>query len=426
MSVDTSESPTWAPSDYSLLRAYVDEGSEGAFTELVGRYLGMVHASALRQTGRPDLAEEVSQAVFILLARKASSFDPKVFLGGWLFRSVRFAANDLLKAERRRQFRETAAYHMKDQEEKAVEAGAAGPGGDVLWTQVAPELDGCLSELGEKDRVAILLRFFEDKSFPEVGQALRLSEEAARKRVNRALDKLQGLLQRRGLTATALGLGSLLSAKAAGSVSASAMPAGLGSKVAGVAIAANSGAITATSATSAATLAKAVASHWGWMQAKVWILGVATVAVVGVVAGVVVNRVPAVSPERGPWVVGAREDYRVAGFPDARKVHTMIAELQAAVARGDARAVATHVRFPLRVNTAGGVVTVADPAALAAGFDQLFPAEVRAVLAKCPRAALFSSHEGVMIGSGDLWVTPAAADDPEPRLAVINIKPSGR
>lgn len=412
-----------APADYSLLRAYVDEASEAAFTALVSRYVGMVHASALRQTGRQDLAEEVVQAVFILLARKADTFDSKILLGGWLFRSVRFAANDLLKAERRRQFRETVAYSMKDQTEKTAVNGGFGKPEEELWTQVAPELDGCLAELGEKDRAAILLRFFEDKSFPEVGAALRLSEEAARKRVTRALDKLQGLLQRRGLSASALGLGSLLSAQAAGSVSGSAVPAGLGAKIAGTALAAHAG---TAAPTTAAALAQAVASRWAWVQAKLWIWGTGTATAVGVAATVLLTQLPKESVA-GFWRSAATtEDYRIAGFPDARHVHVVIAELQSALARGDARAVAERVRFPLRLNSPAGPTLIPDAATLIADFQRIFPAEVRVALAKCPRSALYSAPEGVMIGSGELWLAPATAENPEPRISAINLKSTGR
>lgn len=406
-------------SDYSLLRAYVDGGSEAAFTELVGRYVGMVHASALRQTGRSDLAEDVVQAVFILLARKATTFDPQVLLGGWLFRSVRFAANDLLKAERRRQFRETVAYTMKEQADKVTELAGPGKTDSDLWTQVAPEIDGCLGQLGETDRMAILLRFFEDKSFPEVGAALRLSEEAARKRVNRALEKLQSLLQRRGLTASALGLGTLLSAQAAGSVSTAAAPVGLGTKVASVALAAKAGTAAPAAVTS---LAQSVATKWAWVQAKAWIWGVGTVAAVGTAAGVLLTQLPSQSDSTSSGASRSADDYRVAGFPDARQVHAVIAELQAAVARGDAKAVSEHVRFPLRLNSATGITQIPDAATFAAEFNQIFPPEVRSALAKCPRSALFSSAEGVMIGSGDLWLAPAAPGSTEPRLAAINLK----
>lgn len=410
-------------SDYSLLRAYVDRGDEAAFSELVSRYVGMVHASALRQTSRSDLAEDIVQAVFILLARKAATFDPQILLGGWLFRSVRFAANDLLKAERRRQFRETVAYTMKEQADKVTEMAGPGKTDDDLWKQVAPEIDGCLGQLGETDRMAILLRFFEEKSFPEVGAALRLSEEAARKRVNRALEKLQSLLQRRGLTASALGLSTLLSTQAASSVSAAALPAGLGSKVAVVALAAQAG--TAAPA-SAITLAQSVATKWAWVQAKAWLWGAGTVAAVGTVAGVLLTQLPSNSDGAAGVSAGRRDDYRVAGFPDATRVHAVIAELQAAVARGDAKAVAARVRFPLRLNSTNGVTLVPDAATFIAEFSQIFPPEVRSALAKCPRSALFSSTEGVMIGSGDLWLAPAAPDNADPRLAAINLKVAPR
>src|SRR6185436_5938764 len=92
--------------DFELLRAYSEKGSEGAFSELVERYKGLVYASALRQTNNASLAEEVTQAVFVVLARKAGTLKPGIILSGWLFRATRFAASDVLKGERRRLRRE--------------------------------------------------------------------------------------------------------------------------------------------------------------------------------------------------------------------------------------------------------------------------------------------------------------------------------
>ena len=410
-------------SDHELLRAYVEVGSEPAFTELVQRYVGMVHASALRQTGRSDLAEEVVQAVFILLARKAETFDDQVLLGGWLFRSVRFAASDLLKAERRRQFRETVAYSMKAQEDALDPISCAGPSATTdSWTHIAPELDGCLAQLGETDRAAILLRFFEEKSFPEVGTALRLTEEAARKRVTRAMGKLQTLLVHRGVTASVLGLGSLLSTQAAANTAQAAVPVGLGLKAATVALAAKS---SAAWATPAAALAKSVGHHWLWVQLKPWLFGAAALITAGTMTAALVDlsgRIRQPSVRATPM----RADYRSAGFPDADRVHAVIGELQAAVARGDVDAVATRVRFPFRLNTGSEARVIPDATAFSASYAAIFTPEIRATLAKCPRAALFSNLKGVMIGSGDLWLAPVSPDNPEPRLAAINLKATGR
>jgi RNA polymerase sigma factor (sigma-70 family) len=170
--------------DFELLRAYVERQSEPAFTELVERHKGLVYASALRQTGDPSLAEEITQAVFTVLARKAASLRRETVLSGWLFRATRFAAADALKRERRRIRREIEAMNRSDQNQPPDEAALA-------WREIAPVLDESLARLGETDRHALLLRFFERKTLTEVGAALGLSEEASRKRVDRALYKLR-------------------------------------------------------------------------------------------------------------------------------------------------------------------------------------------------------------------------------------------
>src|SRR5262245_61485517 len=126
--------------DLELLRAYVERQSEAAFTELVERYKGFVYASALRQTGDPGLAEEITQAVFIVLARKAGSLQPGIILSGWLFRTTRFAAADALKRERRRIRRESEAMNSSDQNQPPNEV-------DLAWREIAPVLDESLAGL---------------------------------------------------------------------------------------------------------------------------------------------------------------------------------------------------------------------------------------------------------------------------------------
>ena len=121
-----------------------------------------------------------------------------------------------------------------------------------------------------------------------------------------------------------------------------------------------------------------------------------------------------------------RADYRPAGFPDADRVHAVIGELQAAVAQGDVQAVTARVRFPFRLNTGAEAILVPDAAAFRAKYASIFTHDIRAALAKCPRSALFANKEGVMIGSGDLWLAPASPDNPEPRLAAINLKAPSR
>src|SRR5262245_2506002 len=149
--------------DIELVREYSQRGSETAFRELVHRHLNLVHSVALRQVRDPQLAEEVSQAVFILLARKAASLNENVILTGWLFRTTRFVASRVLRAERRRLQREQEAFQMQQLSHP-----------DQTWNHIAPTLDSALEQLNETDRNAILLRFFEEQNHKQVGTALGL------------------------------------------------------------------------------------------------------------------------------------------------------------------------------------------------------------------------------------------------------------
>ncbi len=197
--------------DFELLQDYIRTGSEPAFTELVARHKDLVYASALRQTANPALAEEITQAVFIVLARKAQNIRPGVVLSGWLFQATRFAARDALKREQRRVQRETNSLLMNPDSEQPTGQEEE----SIRWTEIAPALDDSLASLGEKDRHALLLRYFEQRKLADVGKSLGLSEEAARKRIERALEKLKLQLGKRGVVASVTLLGSALMANAA-------------------------------------------------------------------------------------------------------------------------------------------------------------------------------------------------------------------
>jgi RNA polymerase sigma factor (sigma-70 family) len=208
--------------DAELLRRYVVENSEAAFTELVNRHLGFVYASALRRVGNDaHLARDVAQQVFIALARHAGWLKREGALSGWLYTTTKNATAQAVRAERRRQGREQKAHIMN-------ELTAADSDSATDWTKLAPVLDTALDGLGAEDRQAVLLRFFEGKSFREVGATLRLTENAARMRVERALDKLHGALAGRGVTSTTAALAAALAGPAV-----AAAPAGLAASVAG-------------------------------------------------------------------------------------------------------------------------------------------------------------------------------------------------
>jgi len=191
--------------DHQLLRRYAAEGSEEAFGELVSRYVNLVYSAALRRAGGDaHLAQDVAQLVFTDLARKARWLPRDVVLAGWLHRATRFAAAQLLRTERRRQRREQEAVTMNSIQSESTPD----------WDQIRPLLDGALDELNREDRDALLLRFMEQRSLAEVGRALGTNEDAARKRVSRALEKLRKHLVHRGVTTTAAALSVVISANA--------------------------------------------------------------------------------------------------------------------------------------------------------------------------------------------------------------------
>jgi RNA polymerase sigma factor (sigma-70 family) len=237
--------------DAELLRRYADTRSEMAFTELVERHLGLVYHAALRRTGRAQLAEDATQYVFIALARNAATLSRHAVLTGWLYTTTRFAANRILRVERRRQRREQEAYAMQN--------ALSPPEAD--WDRLRPALDGVMDQLSDRDRAAVLLRYFGGKSFADVGRALELTEEAARKRVERGLEKLRSLLARRGITSTAAALAVMLASQAG-----LAAPAGLAVMVTGPALAAGGG-----------VLSSSVVGVVGIMSTTKVILGVAGV-----------------------------------------------------------------------------------------------------------------------------------------------------
>lgn len=207
------------PEDADLLRHYATERSEEAFAELVRRHLNLVYTVALRQVGGDThLAQDVAQVVFATLSRKAPALTGRPALGGWLFRTTQFAAIDRVRRESRRRKREREAHAM----EEILNHRKSEP----TWQQLAPMLDEIVGELREEERTAVVLRFFEGKSFADVGAHLRLTEDAARMRVGRALDKLRTQLTRRGVTSTGAALAAALANQPV-----VAAPAGLASSV---------------------------------------------------------------------------------------------------------------------------------------------------------------------------------------------------
>ena len=195
------------PDDADLLRRYARDRAEDAFAELVRRHIDLVYSAALRQVdGDAHRAQDVAQSVFAALARKATRLAEHPSLPGWLYTSTHHAAAQVRRAERRRQAREQEALAMQ------VMLGPPEP--DADWERLRPLLDDTMHALGGRDREAVLLRFFAGQPFAEIGARLGLTEEAARKRVERALDRLRALLAARGVTSTSAALGLLLANQA--------------------------------------------------------------------------------------------------------------------------------------------------------------------------------------------------------------------
>lgn len=201
-----------------LVRQYAQDHSEEAFAELVARHVNLVYGVACRHLGATELAEDVTQTTFIILARKAASLRADTVVAAWLCRTAQLASADARKMQLRRQRREleTHMQHLSD----APEAESA------TWIELAPALDGAMARLGRTDHSAIVLRFFEGKDVKEVAVSLGISPNAAKTRVSRALEKLRKLLASRGVTISVSGL-----AAAMATYSSQAAPAGLAASV---------------------------------------------------------------------------------------------------------------------------------------------------------------------------------------------------
>jgi RNA polymerase sigma factor (sigma-70 family) len=255
--------------DMALVREFAASQSEQAFETLVSRHVNLVYSAALRQARDADLAQEITQAVFIILARKAGSLSPKTILSGWLYRAARFAANDAMKIQRRRQHREQEAFMEGVLQNKP----------DAAWEQLSPLLDEAMARLREKDRDAIVLRFFENKNLKEVGTALGLEERAAQKRVARGLEKLRAFFAKRGVDSTATAIAEKISTN-----SIQAAPVALAKTISAVAITKG-----ATAGGSTLALVKGALKIMAWTKAKTAIVAGVVVILAGTTTPIIVH-----------------------------------------------------------------------------------------------------------------------------------------
>ncbi|MGC9941612.1 MAG: sigma-70 family RNA polymerase sigma factor [Verrucomicrobiota bacterium] len=198
--------------DMRLVQQFALEKSEEAFAALVSRHVNLVYSVAFRQAQDTHLAEEITQTVFVILARKAGSLGPKTVVAAWLCQTARYVAARALTMQNRRTQREQEAYMQSQLKENESDA----------WRHIEPLLDKAMAGLGEKDHGAVVLRFFEDKNFNDIGKALGTTEAGAKMRVNRALEKLRMFFTRRGLTFSTALIAASISAN-----SVKAAPAGL-------------------------------------------------------------------------------------------------------------------------------------------------------------------------------------------------------
>jgi RNA polymerase sigma factor (sigma-70 family) len=199
-----------------LLAQYIHNQSEEAFAALVARHVNLVYSVALRHVADSHQAQDITQVVFLLLAKKAGNLSPQTILSGWLYRTAQLTATNYLRMERRRQRREQEAHMQSVVNESEPQ----------IWAQIAPALDIAMERLGNRERNAVVLRFFEGKSLKEVGNALGASEDAAQKSVERALKKLRQYFTKQGVTLSAATLTGVLSTH-----SVQAAPAGLAESI---------------------------------------------------------------------------------------------------------------------------------------------------------------------------------------------------
>jgi len=261
--------------DNALLREYVGRDSEEAFATLVTRHINKVYSVAWRHTGNLHQAEEITQAVFVMLARKSAHLGKRVILEGWLYQTARLTSLTFIRSEIRRAHREQEAYVQIVSNQNDSEA----------WTQIAPLLDAALAGLNETDRHAVVLRFFYGKSMKEIGVACGGSEGATRIRLHRAVEKLRNFFVKCGITST-----PEIIVRAISTHSVQTAPATLANTVTAAALAQG-----ATGGGSTLTLVKGALKVMAWTKAKTAIVVGAAIILAG---GTTTYLVKGIGPHR--------------------------------------------------------------------------------------------------------------------------------
>jgi RNA polymerase sigma factor (sigma-70 family) len=266
-------------SDHELLGRYAagSGAAQEAFAELVKRHLDFVYSVAVRQVRDRHLAEDVTQAVFLVLAKKAGRINERTILSNWLFCTTRYTSANALKREARRRHHEHKNQAMTPANPTAGQTNPDDTDAAFDWESVAPLLDNALDALGRRDREAVLLKYIEGRSHRDVGHVLGISEEAARKRINRAIERLRGAFVAGGVTLSVAAVAVVLSNHAAGA----AAPAGLAGAITAGVGAGSGGA-------AAASLSKATMSALSWAKAKIAI-GLVALGATGAATGAAVK-----------------------------------------------------------------------------------------------------------------------------------------
>jgi RNA polymerase sigma factor (sigma-70 family) len=248
--------------DAQLLRAYAERRSDAAFAELVRRHIDLVHSAAHRMVGDTHLAEDVTQATFLALAKNAAQLTERPVLAGWLHRTAQNIAAQTIRTDVRRRAREQVAAAMNELLASSPEAN---------WEQIAPHLDAALGDLTEPERDAVLLRYFQRQSARDMAQTLGISDEAAQKRVSRAVERLREFFAKRGVTVGASGLAVIVSANAV-----QAAPVGLALTISTAA------ALTATTLATTATVTATKALAMTALQKTIVIATITGLAGIGI------------------------------------------------------------------------------------------------------------------------------------------------